>query len=39
VFTDIPAGAVCSLDATICSYHLVETPALSDDCSDVLTQA
>ncbi len=39
VFTDIPAGAVCSLDATICSSHLVETPALSDDCSDVLKQA
>jgi predicted nucleic acid-binding protein len=38
VLTDIPAGAICSLDATIFYYHLVETPALSDDCSDLLTQ-
>jgi predicted nucleic acid-binding protein len=36
VLTDIPAGATCYLDATIFYYHLVETPALSDDCSDLL---
>jgi len=38
VLTDIPAGTLCYLDATIFSYHLVETPALSDECSDVLKQ-
>lgn len=38
MLTDIPAGAVCYLDATIFYYHLVETPALSDDCSDLLKQ-
>ena len=34
--TDIPEEAVCDLDATIFDYHLVGTPGLSDDCSDVL---
>ena len=38
MFTDIPEGAVCYLDATMFYYHLVETPALSDDCSDLLKQ-
>ncbi len=38
MLTDIPAGASCYLDATIFYYHLVETPALSDDCSDLLKQ-
>jgi predicted nucleic acid-binding protein len=36
VFTDIPDGVVCYLDATIFYYHLVSAPALSDDCSDLL---
>jgi predicted nucleic acid-binding protein len=27
---------VCYLDATIFYYHLVDAPALSDDCSDLL---
>jgi predicted nucleic acid-binding protein len=38
VLTDIPEGALCYLDATIFYYHLVETPALSDECSDLLKQ-
>ena len=33
---DIPDGATCFLDATIFYYHLVNTPPLSDDCSDLL---
>ncbi|MGH9855971.1 MAG: type II toxin-antitoxin system VapC family toxin [Blastocatellia bacterium] len=33
---DIPDGAACFLDATIFYYHLVNTPPLSDDCSDLL---
>ena len=36
MLTDIPEGAVCDLDATMFDYHLVGTPRLSDDCSDVL---
>jgi len=36
VLTDIPAGAVCYLDATIFYYHLVGAPTLSDDCSNCL---
>jgi hypothetical protein len=36
VFTDIPDGVACYLDATIFYYHLVDVPALSDDCSDLL---
>lgn len=35
---DIPAGAECFLDATIFYYHLVNTPPLSDDCSDLLAR-
>jgi len=38
VLTDIPDGVVCYLDATIFYYHLVDAPALSDDCSDLLTR-
>jgi hypothetical protein len=38
MLTDIPDGSVCYIDATICYYHLVSTPALSDDCSDLLTR-
>jgi predicted nucleic acid-binding protein len=36
VLTDIPDGVTCYLDATILYYHLVDTPMLSDDCSDLL---
>jgi predicted nucleic acid-binding protein len=36
VLTAIPDGVVCYLDATIFYYHLVDAPALSDDCSDLL---
>ena len=32
----ISDGIVCYLDATIFYYHLVDTPVLSDDCSDLL---
>jgi predicted nucleic acid-binding protein len=35
---DIPDGATCFLDATIFYYHLVNTPPLSDDCSDLLVR-
>ena len=35
---DIPAGATCFIDATIFYYHLVNTPPLSDDCSDLLVR-
>jgi predicted nucleic acid-binding protein len=38
VLTAIPESTRCYLDATIFYYHLVETPALSDDCSDLLKQ-
>jgi hypothetical protein len=38
MLTDIPDGGVCYIDATIFYYHLVSTPALSDDCSDLLTR-
>jgi predicted nucleic acid-binding protein len=38
MLTDIPDGSVCYIDATIFYYHLVSTPALSDDCSDLLTR-
>jgi predicted nucleic acid-binding protein len=38
MLTDIPDGVVCYLDATIFYYHLVDAPALSDDCSDLLTR-
>lgn len=33
---DIPDGATCFLDATIFYYHFVNTPPLSNDCSDLL---
>jgi predicted nucleic acid-binding protein len=36
VLSDIPEGAICSLDATIFYYHLVGAPTLSDECSDLL---
>jgi hypothetical protein len=32
----LPDGTTCFLDATIFYYHLVNTPPLSDDCSDLL---
>lgn len=35
---DIPDGVTCFLDATIFFYHLVHTPPLSDDCSDLLAR-
>lgn len=35
---DLPDGAGCFLDATIFYYHLVHTPPLSDDCSDLLVR-
>jgi predicted nucleic acid-binding protein len=38
MLADIPDGVVCYLDATIFYYHLVDAPALSDDCSDLLTR-
>jgi predicted nucleic acid-binding protein len=33
---DVPDGAHCFVDANIIYYHLVDTPPLSDDCSDFL---
>ncbi len=36
MLTAIPDGRVRYLDATIFYYHLVDTPVLSDDCSDLL---
>ncbi len=33
---DIPDGVTCYVDATIFYYHIVNTPPLSDDCSDFL---
>jgi predicted nucleic acid-binding protein len=36
MLTAIPDGIICYLDATILYYHLVDTPVLSDDCSDLL---
>ena len=33
---DIPQGTHCFVDANIFYYHLVDTPPLSDDCSDFL---
>jgi predicted nucleic acid-binding protein len=33
---DVPDGTHCFIDANIFYYHLVETPPLSDDCSDFL---
>lgn len=35
---DIPDGAPCFLDATIFYYHLVNTPPMSDGCSDLLAR-
>lgn len=35
---DIPDGVACFLDATIFYYHLVNTPPLSDDCSNLLAR-
>ncbi len=34
--TNLPDGTRCFLDATVFYYHLVNTPPLSDDCSDLL---
>lgn len=33
---DVPDGVTCYVDATIFYYHIVNTPPLSDDCSDFL---
>ena len=33
---DVPDGAHCFVDANIFYYHVVDTPPLSDDCSDFL---
>lgn len=38
MLTAIADGTRCYLDATIFYYHLVETPVLSEDCSDLLTR-
>lgn len=35
---DIPDNETCFIDATIFYYHLVNTPPLSDDCSDLLVR-
>ncbi|MGH9768023.1 MAG: hypothetical protein ACREAB_11360 [Blastocatellia bacterium] len=35
---DIPDNVACFIDATIFYYHLVNTPPLSDDCSDLLAR-
>ncbi len=32
----VPDGVTCYVDATIFYYHIVNTPPLSDDCSDFL---
>lgn len=39
MLSDISDGVVCYIDATIFYYHLVGTPPLSDDCSDLLKRA
>ena len=36
MLSDIPTGTHCFVDANIFYYHLVDTPSLSDDCSDFL---
>ncbi|HLG17071.1 MAG TPA: hypothetical protein VJH03_21605 [Blastocatellia bacterium] len=36
MLSDIPTGTHCFVDANIFYYHLVNTPSLSDDCSDFL---
>ena len=33
---DVPAGTRCFIDANIFVYHFVDTPELSDACSDFL---
>jgi hypothetical protein len=33
---DLPDGTHCFVDSNIFYYHLVDTPPLSDDCSDYL---
>lgn len=38
MLTAMVDGTRCYLDATIFYYHLVEVPALSEDCSDLLTR-
>ena len=38
MLTDIPDGSTCYLDATILYYHIVNTPPLSDNCSDLLAR-
>ena len=35
---EIADGSKCFLDATIFYYHLVNTPPMSDDCSDLLVR-
>lgn len=36
MLSDTPTGTHCFVDANIFYYHLVNTPPLSDDCSDFL---
>lgn len=33
---DLPSGTDCFIDANVLYYHFVETPGLSDVCSDFL---
>lgn len=35
---DLPDNVTCFIDATIFYYHLVNTPPLSNDCSDLLVR-
>jgi predicted nucleic acid-binding protein len=36
LLSDIPNGTHCFIDANIFYYHLVNTPPISDECSDFL---
>ena len=36
MLSDVPDGTHSFVDANIFYYHLVDTPPLSDDCSDFL---
>jgi predicted nucleic acid-binding protein len=33
---DVPDGVTCFIDANIFAYHIVDSPPLSEDCSDFL---
>ncbi len=35
---EVPDGTLCFIDATIFYYHLVNSPPLSDDCSDFMAR-